>query len=119
MNLFELMKEYPGQKYKKEGWARGCYVYYRSGNFFDETAAESNDIVEQTCLSDNWELFSKQKLNITEEDVGKRVRLTSGYVGLITGYGTDPRFPVKVENLWYTIDGQVEGTGFDIEEILD
>ncbi len=116
-----------GKKVRRRGWSEGGYIQTNSvmdivNEFSDPASGLYNNM-----LIDDWEVVeepAKPTINLTEYDVGKRVRLRSGLVALITSYdNTEPVYKVRTGRCTYFADGRYHtdqhSHELDIVEVLD
>lgn len=125
MNLAELMKKYPGQKYRRKGWNIDTYIRQVEGFWKDEN--EWPQDVSYSFYQEDWELY-QEPINITEEHLYRKVKLRNGEVGIIYGFNGLSNYPIYVgmptgRELTYTIKGvydicSTEPHELDIVEIL-
>lgn len=71
----------------------------------------------------DWELYEEPKLNLTIDDVGKKVKLRNGSVHIIDGWCITAPQPVQVNGRYYSTEGAwstgKEECAMDIIEILN
>ena len=97
MNLVELMKKYPGGKYRRQHWSNGDYYIYNNRNYAWLNREGFEVHVSHIFFEDNWELY-EEPLNITKEHMFRKVKLRNGDIAEICGLrpGTTT-FPVIVD----------------------
>jgi hypothetical protein len=125
MNLVELMKKHPGQKYRHDGWHEKAYVFKDNKSWVDETGAFIEGLVGIQFADERWELYEEPttELNITADDVGKKVKLRDGSVAIILEFMKHSQFPINTMSMSYTQTGHRllsrQQDSLDIVEILE
>ena len=114
----ELMER--GWKFDKAGWLESP-----EGHFVRPTSLTSLG-TEQ--LARYWsehlhkEVVSeevKEKLNITENDVGRKVRHKDGSVSMIIIFDAGDNYPVLSGDDWFTVDGRLAGEKSHDKDIIE
>lgn len=116
-----------GKKIKCSSWkANGYIVHDEILGIVDENRSRggTSSLLFEEAL---WTIYEEPKpepLNITVDDVGKKVKHRDGSVSLLIGYHTKHKiYPVHVVGGKFTADGHFYGTkevtDSDIVEILD
>lgn len=112
-----------GKKVKYKVWIPSAYIHFVDGRLECE---EGKIVSESFSIPLLYELCEEPKpepLNITEEDVGKRVRLRNGDIRLITGFGYNGYVRVVIlTDKTYATNGMWDvsrHSEHDIVEILD
>ena len=75
MNLVELMEKHPGKKYRHSvRFGKGEYVQRIGTSWVSQCSCRCNTLVGECFMENGWELY-QEPINITEADVGKKVKL--------------------------------------------
>ena len=75
MNLIELMKKHPDEKYKLGSWVLGEYICMDDlGDWRDENDRLMNPLVGVTFMDDSWQLFISTAGTITKDYTLKQVK---------------------------------------------